>query len=109
MNFGSLKKAVERIKVKIKKELVVVLFAIAIFLLVLYAVFRGDKPTEQDIPNYAELSKDRSARYNEYMANANSSVKNLAENNQLGEIKYYKDLIVEKEYKKRNDPFMKPF
>lgn len=109
MNFDLLKKAIKKIKVKIKKELVVMLFAIAIFLLVLYAVFNGDKPTEQDVPNYAELSKDKSARYNEYMANANGDIKNLAESDQLKEIKYFKNLIEEKEYKKRNDPFMKPF
>lgn len=109
MNFGSLKKAIKKIKVKIKKELVVMLFAIAIFLLVLHTVFSGNKPTEQDIPNYAELSKDKSAKYKEYMASASGDIKNLAESDQLKEIKYFKNLIEEKEYKKRNDPFMKPF
>lgn len=105
MNFDLLKKAIK----KIKKELVVALFAVAIFLIVLYAVFKVDKPTEQDIPNYAELNKDRSVRYNEYMANANGDIKNLAEGDQLKEIKYFKNLIEEKEHKKRSDPFMKPF
>lgn len=96
-------------KVRIRKELIVMLFSIAIFLFVLYMVFSGNKPTEQDVPNYAELNKDESAKYKEYIDNANSNVKNLAENNQLKEIKYFKDLIVEKEYKKRNDPFIKSF
>lgn len=96
-------------KARIRKEPIVMLFSVAIFLFVLYTVFSGNKPTEQNVPNYAELSKDESAKYKEYIDNANSNVKNLAENNQLGEIKYYKDLIAEKEYKKRNDPFAKPF
>lgn len=109
MNLGSLKKVTKKIKAKIKKELIVILFAIAIFLLVMYTVFGGNKPTEQDVPNYAELIKDKSEKYKEYITNTNGNVKNLAESEQLKEIKYFKNLIEEKEYKKRNDPFVKPF
>lgn len=109
MDFSLLKKAIKKIKVKIKKELVVMLFAVAIFLLVLYMVFGADRPTEQDVPNYAELSKDKSAKYKERMTDTSGDIKNLAESDQLKEIKYFKNLIEEKEYKKRNDPFMKPF
>jgi len=107
MNFGLFEKTIK--KVKVKKELIVMFISAVIFFFVLYMVFGGDKPTEQDVPNYAELIRGESIKYREDMINAKGNVKNLAESNQLEEIKYFKDLIEEKEYKKRSDPFTRPF
>ncbi len=107
MNLGSLKIITREITTR--KEIIVALFAVAIFLYVSYIVFLNDKIAEQNVPNYAELSKDSWVKYKEYMISTNNSVEKLAGNNQLEEVEYYKDLIDEREYEERSNPFAKPF
>jgi hypothetical protein len=95
-------------KIKTKKVFLVMFLAVVTFLFVSYLVFRNTGLTEQDIPDRENLIEG-SDKYKNYINSANRDTKKLLESEQLNQIEQYDNLIEEKDYKKRDNPFAKPF
>lgn len=107
MEIDFIKKGIKEIKSK--KELISMFLVVVIFLFVIFFAFWGSGLREQDIPNYSELVKDSSSEYKTYINNTNKNIRNLADSDQFKKIKYYKNLIEEKKFKRRENPFAKTF
>jgi hypothetical protein len=105
---SNLLKRIEK-KIKTKKKLSAMFFAVAIFLFVAHLTFSASDLIKQDIPDYQNLIKDNGGEYRNYINSANRDTKKLLESSQLNQIKQYENLIEEKDYEKRDNPFSKPF
>ena len=94
---------------KVKKNLFVIFFVAIIFLFVTYLALSVSNIKEQDIPDYDNLIRDNSNEYRDYANAASGDIKKLLKESQMDKIKQYKNLIKEINYKKRDNPFNKPF
>jgi len=94
-------------RIKIKKGCLVAIGAVVFFAIIIYLTLFKLEVTKEDISNYSELSVNP---YEKFEENVNSDeVKNLVEDEQFKNIKYYDNLIEEKEYPVRENPFEKSF
>jgi hypothetical protein len=102
-----IKKTIERLKSKIRSEVVVLLAVSAVFMFIFYSTFFNFKLDEQEVSDYLKPFENSRSEYKNFINNTSVNIKNLAEDNQIKEMKYHTELITEKEYKKRDDPFTK--
>ena len=94
-------------QIKVKKSFLISAGIIIVFLMVIYSYLFNLEVTKDDIPNYSELTADP---YQKFEKNVSSDeVRNLVEDNQLKSIKYYEDIIKEKNCPERENPFKKSF
>ena len=94
---------------KVKKSLFVMFFVAIIFPFVTYLTFSAFNLKEQDIPNYDNLVKDNGNEYRDYANDTSEDTGRLLKDSQIDKMKQYKNLIGEISYKKRGNPFSKPF
>jgi len=100
-----IKKTVKKFKSEISKEIIVSFSAIIIFSYVFYLAFFGFELSENEIFEYTEPFKNNCCEYDDFANNAGANIKNLVEDSQIEELKYYDELIDERSYDKREDPF----
>lgn len=107
MNFSlvKIKKAIEKFKAEINQEIIASLSAVIIFLYIFYSAFFGFELNEYEISEYLGPFGDNRYEYNDSIENAGENIKNLVEDSQVEELEYYDELINEKSYNKREDPF----
>ena len=107
MNLSSaeIKKTVKKFKAKISKEIIASFSAVIIFSYIFYLAFFGFELSESEISEYTKPFKDNCCEYDDSANNAGANIKNLVEDGQIEELKYYNDLIDERSYNKREDPF----
>ncbi|MCK5122634.1 MAG: hypothetical protein KAQ87_00580 [Candidatus Pacebacteria bacterium] len=104
-NLVKIKKTIGRLRAKISQEIVFSFLAIIIFLYVFYSALFGFELSESEISEYMKPFRNNCAEYNDSINNVGANIKNLVEDDQIKELKYYDDLIDEKSYDKRKDPF----
>jgi hypothetical protein len=111
MNFSlvKIKKAIEKFKAGINQEIISSLAAVIIFLYIFYSAFFGFELNESEISEYMKPFKDNCCEYDDSVNNAGASIRNLVEDSQVEELNYYDELINERSYNKREDPFTKSF
>lgn len=109
MNFSlvEIKKTIGKFRAKINKEIIALFSAVVIFLYVFYLAFFGFKLSESEISEYIKPFKDNCCEYDDSANNAGANIKNLVEDSQVEELEYYNELIDEKSYNKRENPFTK--
>jgi len=94
-------------RIKIKKGYLAAAGAVIIFAAIIYLTLFKLEVTKEDSLNYSGLNANP---YEKFEESVNSDeVKNLVEDEQFKNIKYYDDLIEEKEYPIRENPFEKSF
>lgn len=94
---------------KVKKNLFVILFVAVIFLFVTYLTLSVSDIKEQDIPDYDNLVRNNGDEYKDYANATSGDTKKLLKDSQMDRMKQYKNLIKDVNYKKRDNPFSKPF
>ena len=107
MKFSSveIKRTVKKFKAEISKEIIALFSAVIIFSYVFYLAFFGFELSESEISEYTKPFKDNCCEYDDSANNAGANIKNLVEDSQVEELKYYDELIDERSYDKREDPF----
>ena len=94
-------------QIKIKKGYLMAAGAVVVFAAIVYFTLFKLEVDKEDVLNYSELNANP---YEKFEESVNSDeVKKLVEDEQFQDIKYYNDLIEEKEYPKRENPFEKSF
>lgn len=96
-------------KVASKKEFVFLLIAIVVFSFVSYVTFFQSDPEEFEISEYSKMFENDYSGHNNCIDDSNSSIKNLVSEDQIKEMKYYEELVEEKSYSERENPFIKSF
>ena len=81
--------------------------AIVIFSVVIYSYLFNLEVTKDDISNYSELSADPYQKFEKSVIS--NEVKNLTEDSQFKSVRYYDDLIKQKDCPERENPFEKTF
>lgn len=111
MNFSlaKIKKAVGEFKAKVNQEIIASLSAVIIFLYVFYSAFFGFELNESEISEYMKSFRNNCCKYDNSINNAGVNIKNLVEDSQVEELNYYDELINERSYNKRENPFTKSF
>lgn len=104
---AKIKKTVGKIKTKINKEIIALLFSVVIFSFVFYSAFLSFKLNEDEVSEYMKSFKDNNSKYEDFVNNTRINIKNLVENSHIKELKRYDELIDEISYNKREDPFTK--
>ena len=109
MNFSlvKIKKAIEKFKAVINQEIIASLYDLIIFLYIFYSAFFGFELNEYEISEYLKPFKDNCCEHDDSVDNAGANIKNLVEDSQVEELEYYDELINERSYNKREDPFTK--
>ena len=94
-------------QIKIRKSFLISAGAIIIFSMVVYSYLFNLEVTRDDISNYSELSANPYEKFENSINN--NEVKNLTEDSRFKNIKYYDDLIKQKDCPERENPFEKSF
>ena len=94
-------------QIKIGKNFLISAGAIIIFLIVVYFCLFNLEVTKDDLSNHSELNTNPYERF-EKSVNSNE-VKNLVEDSQFKDIKYYDDMVKERDCSERENPFEKSF
>lgn len=97
------------VKAKINQESIALLFAVVVFLSIFYSVFFNLEIGEYEIFEYMKSFGNSRSGYEDFISNAGVNIRNLTEDNQIRELKYYDEPIDEKNYGKREDPFTESF
>lgn len=109
MNFklAKIKKIIKKNKAKINREVIVLFSSVIIFLYVFCSAFLGSKIDESKISEYMKSFKSENNKYEYFTNSVSVNIKNLVENSQIRNLKYYDELIDEISFSKREDPFSK--
>lgn len=94
-------------QIKIRKSFLISAGAIIVFSMVVYSYLFNLEVTRDDLSGHPELNANP---YKEFEKSVDGSeVRNLVEDSRFKNIKYYDDLIKEKDCPERENPFEKSF
>ncbi|MEA1937166.1 MAG: hypothetical protein U9N04_03585 [Patescibacteria group bacterium] len=103
MELGQIKNITKRIE----KEFIFLLIVAVVFSVVFYSIFFQPNLSEEEISEY---SKSLEGDYEEYSNRINSAgvnIEDLIDSEQVKKMKYHGKLIEEREYDKKENPFIK--
>ncbi len=94
-------------QIKIRKSFLISVGAIIVFSMVVHSYLFNLEVTKDDISNLSELSANPYQKFEKSVIS--NEVKNLVEDSQFKGVKYYDDLIKQKDCPERENPFEKTF
>ncbi len=94
-------------QIKIRKSFLISAGAIIVFSMVVYSCFFNLEVTKDDISGYPKQDANPYGRFEKSVGG--NEVRNLVDDSRFKNIKYYDDLIKEKDCPERENPFEKSF